>query len=58
MGRVGRPPTGQDPPIGFRIPDPLRDRLDAIAAAEGITRSALLVRIVRRYVETYPSDEV
>lgn len=58
VGRIGRPPTGQDPSIGFRIPVPLRDQLDAIAAREGMTRSALLVRIVRRYVDTYPLDEV
>lgn len=42
----------------FRIPEALRVELDAIAAREGATRSALLVRIVRRYVETYPADEV
>jgi metal-responsive CopG/Arc/MetJ family transcriptional regulator len=55
---VGRPPTGQDPTVTFRIPATLRDELDAIAAREGTTRTALLVRLVRRYVENYPLDEV
>ncbi|MCL2611986.1 MAG: ribbon-helix-helix domain-containing protein [Nocardioidaceae bacterium] len=42
----------------FRLPLPVKDRLDAIAEREGITRSAILVRLVARYVESYPLEDV
>lgn len=37
-----------------RLPVPIRDRLDAIAARKGLTRSALVAQVVTRYVEGYP----
>lgn len=43
--------------VGFRMLQSVREELDRIAAGEGVTRSALLVRIVTRYIERYPADE-
>jgi predicted transcriptional regulator len=48
---MARPATGQTPPISFRPPEPLRERFDALAAAEGRTRSDVLIRLMHDYVE-------
>lgn len=56
---VARPrkPEGALVLVGGKVPEPVRDQLDRIAASEGISRSALLARIIARYVEEYPTDE-
>jgi len=57
---VARPrlPEGPKVAAGVRLDAPIRDRLDRIAASKGLTRGALLARIVTRYVESYPLDDV
>ena len=52
-----RKPEGPLAPISGKVPEPVRDELDRIAASEGITRSALIARIIARYLEDYPADE-
>jgi len=57
---VARPRLPEGPKVGaaLRLPEPIRDRLDRIAEAKGITRSSLLAQIVTRYVATYPLEDV
>lgn len=44
-------------PVTVKVPEGLRDELTQIAAREGMSRSALLARVLARYVERYPADE-
>lgn len=44
--------------MSFRLPQALKDELTKIAEREGITRTALLVRVLSRYVESYPLGDV
>jgi predicted transcriptional regulator len=55
---MARPATGRDPLVSFRLPEWLKGELTRIAAAEGISRSALMVRALKRYVAEYPANEV
>lgn len=43
--------------VSGKVPEPVLAELDRIAASEDISRSALLARILARYVEDYPADE-
>jgi hypothetical protein len=56
---VARPrkPEGALVTVATRIPEPIRDRADEIAASQGMSRSAWLARVVTRAVESYPLDE-
>lgn len=57
---VARPrlPEGPKAQAALRLSESIRDRLDLIAAAKGMTRSSLLEQIVTRYVETYPLEDL
>lgn len=54
---MGRPATGQDPHVSFRLPEARKAELTEHARREGISRSALLNRIVARYLDSYPLDD-
>lgn len=54
---MARPATGRDPVVSLRIPEWLKAELTRIAAAEGVSRSALMVRVMERYVGQYPADD-
>jgi predicted transcriptional regulator len=41
----------KDTHLSFKLDRPLRERLEAVAAAEDLTVSTMLRRIVRRFVE-------
>lgn len=43
--------------VSARVTEPTLAALDRIAASEGISRSALLARIVARYIEEHPAGE-
>lgn len=44
--------------MSFRLPHRLKADLTQIAAREGVSRSALVVRVLSRFVESYPLDDV
>jgi predicted transcriptional regulator len=56
---MARPRLPEGPKVGaaLRLSEPIRTRLDQIAAAKGITRSNLLEQIVTRWIERYPLDD-
>ena len=56
---VARPkrPDGALVPITLRVPEPVRERVEQIARAEGVSRSEWLARVVSRAVEAYPLGE-
>ena len=43
---VGRPATGADPLVTFRLPQVMIDMLDSVAEAEGVTRSDILRELI------------
>jgi Arc/MetJ-type ribon-helix-helix transcriptional regulator len=47
---VGRPATGQTPPISFRPPVALREELDELVKAEGRARSDVLIEAVHDWI--------
>ncbi len=53
---VGRPATGQTPPISFRPPVALREELDTLAKAEGRDRSDVLIEAVHDWVRKKKRD--
>lgn len=57
--RVARPkkPEGALVTVATRVTEATRDELDRMASDEGMTRSALLARILARAVEHYPADD-
>ena len=55
---MARPATGRDPLVSFRLPLWLKAELTRIAKGEGISRSALMVRALTKYVSEYPANEV
>jgi hypothetical protein len=46
--RRGRPPTGADPTITFRLPQPLLTRIEQWSVAMGVSRSEALRRLLSR----------
>lgn len=48
---MARPATGQTPVMSFRPPTPLRTRFEALAQAEGRSRSDVLIALMHEYVE-------
>lgn len=52
-----RKPEGALVLVSGKVPESMRDELDRIASSEGVTRSALLARIVARYLAEYPARE-
>lgn len=54
--RNGRPPKGtssrgRTPTTSVRLPKELRDRVDALAKAEGVNASEIIRRATERYVK-------
>jgi hypothetical protein len=45
--RRGRPATGQDPLVGFRLPPETLRRLDQLAERKGISRSDAIRRLIQ-----------
>lgn len=43
--------------VASKVPEPIRDDLDRIARSTGVSRSALIGRILARYVEEHPAGE-
>lgn len=46
--KKGRPATGKDPIVTFRCPVELTAKIDALAEAEGATRSITIRRLVEK----------
>jgi hypothetical protein len=46
--RRGRPPTGQVPLVTVRLPQDMIDVLNDMAAAEGVTRSVVIRRLLEK----------
>lgn len=57
--RVARPrqPDGAMVAVSAKVPEPIREELDRIADSENLSRSALLARVIARYVEQYPASD-
>jgi len=49
--KLGRPATGHDPLVSARIPQHLRDELDAWAKRRGISRSVAIRRLLEGSVK-------
>ena len=54
----GRPATGTDPEVSARVPKPMVARLDEFAAANGITRSEGIRRLLERGLAAAKVDAV
>jgi Ribbon-helix-helix protein, copG family len=52
--RLGRSATGPDPLVSARIPQHLRDRLDAWAKRRGIPRSLAIRRLLEGAIKLKP----
>lgn len=57
--RVARPrrSDGAMVAVSAKVPEPIREELDRIADSENLSRSALLARVIARYVEQYPASD-
>lgn len=53
---MARPATGQTPVVSFRPPQALRTRFDALAEAEGLSRTEALIRLMHEYVDRRERD--
>jgi hypothetical protein len=52
----GRPATGKDPMVGSRVPADVVKALDAWAAANGITRSTAVARLIEAGLKRRPKS--
>lgn len=57
--RVARPrgPKPRLVPVTIKVSEPVRDALERIAESQGASRSALIARILERYVDEHPAGE-
>lgn len=48
---MGRPATGQTPPVSFRPPKSLKDEFDALVKAAGRDRSDALIEAMHDWIK-------